>query len=272
MKDLHNLFEQSDNAIAEAFLQLCKERVDYFLLFLSRGEEIPYLEGVHKYVFDYIPDLRTNFFQREYCRRYLSKNYSQDGFDYDQADDVYDLITEMLVYSHIWEDVGFLKMLLRLASLLIGKEYPWKNEDIEKHRKYHTLITKNIIEPLNSKKLKLGNLLQIAYCSQIRNSFAHSMYEIHYDSRKVTIWGDIPEEYKYDITFEDFQKRFLYTVRIWNQLFKQFDQYRENAAQNNMQTSSILLPEGGGNLFIHAEMIKRGDDLEAGFKGYVTKS
>ena len=98
------------------------------------------------------------------------------------------------------------------------------------------------------------------------------MYEIHYESRKVTIWGDIPEEYKYDITFEDFQKRFLYTVRIWNQLFKQFDLYREIAAKNNMQTSSILLSEGGGNLFIHAEMIKRGDDLETGFKGYVTKS
>lgn len=271
MKDLHILFEQSDNAIAEAFLQLCKERVDYFLLFLSRGEEIPYLEGVHKYVFDYIPDLRTNFFQREYCRRYLSKNYSQDGFDYDQADDVYDLITEMLVYSHIWEDVGFLKMLLRLASLLIDKEYPWKNEDIEKHRKYHTLITKNIIEPLNSKKLKLGNLLQIAYCSQIRNSFAHSMYEIHYDSRKVTIWGDIPEEYKYDITFEDFQKRFLYTVRIWNQLFQQFDKFREIAAENEMQSSIVKLSNDDGYLYLHAEMKEKLGKHESSIRGFIAR-
>lgn len=32
MKDLHILFEQSDKAITEAFLQLCKERIDYFFV------------------------------------------------------------------------------------------------------------------------------------------------------------------------------------------------------------------------------------------------
>lgn len=265
------IFSQCDTAINDAMLLLCQERFDHFLLFLSRGEIIPNLGEVSKYVFDYLPDLRANFYQREFCVRYLRKNYSHDGFNYNKEEDVYELITEMLIYSHIWEDVGFLKILLRLSTLLIGNEYLWTTEKIEKHEEYYTIITNQIIKPLKRKKLKLGELLKCAYSSNIRNSFAHSMYEINSYSRNITIWGSRPKEYRYSITFDEFQKKFLYTIRIWNQLFQQFDKFREIAAENEMQSSIVKLPNDDGYLYLHAEMKEKLGKHESSIRGFIAR-
>ena len=270
MKDkLKEIFSLCDTAIKDAMLQLGQERFDHFLLFLARGEILPHQEGINKYVSDYTSDLRENFYQREYCVRYLKRNYSQEGFNYDTEDDIYELITEMLIYSHIWEDVGFLKKLMRLSTLLIGEEYPWTTEEIEKHERYYTIITGQIIKPLKRKKLKLGELLECAYSSNIRNSFAHSMYEIIPYSRSIRIWGTRPREYNYNITFDDFQEKFLYTIRIWNQLFYQFEEFRLIAAQNKMKSSVIKLPSDDGQIFLGAEMRERSGKLEPSIRFFI---
>ena len=68
--------------------------------------------------------------------------------------------------------------------------------------------------------------------------------------------------------FEEFQEKFLKTIRIWNYLFHLIDECRKNAAKDKL-VSGMIPVEDGKNMQICAEMIKRGEKYEPCFRGQV---
>lgn len=274
MERIKNIYDECEIAVLNALTKLMAKDENSFLLLLSRAEFVlqnDKLERVTDILLDYRWDLKTYQHQHNFITRYLERNYSTEGFSYSTEIDVDDLILEMLIYSHIWEDIGFLKILMRLSQLLESNEYLWKTQ-LESHRRMHEKITEQIIPPLRAQGLKLAELVDRSYCSQLRNSFAHTMYSIEFDKREIQIWGDQPKPYKYYITFDDFQQKFLYTAIMWNHLFKYFEQFRNTAATEQMYTNWIQLPDDFGYLQLKAKIIDRGDWIEPGFDGYVIKS
>lgn len=275
MVKIGEIFNECEVALGETMRTLWAKRPDYFLLYLARGEynaSAEGIEGISAYMTDYTMDLHNIHYQQEFIVRYLNRNYKSEGFDYQSEEDVNDLIIEMLIYSHIWEDVGFLKLLVRLAELLDGKDYDWST-DLKYHNELYETMHTRVIEPLKNQKLALGDLIESAYSSHIRNAFAHSMYSIYYESRTIVIWGGRSEDKSWRdvIPFEDFQEKLLKTIRIWNQLYHWHEECRKAAALDNMCTNWITVPNGRC-LRLKAKMIQRGDRMEPCFRGEVAKN
>lgn len=271
MVDIGKIFNECENALGDAMRTLYEDRPDYFLLFLSQGEYnhlCKNIEGLSPYMTDYTWDFQINTHQRNCIVHYLNRNYRKPGFSYSE-DNIDDLITEMMLYSHIWEDICFLKFLLRLSLLIDGQDYLWIT-DLEYHTDLYETIQDQIIAPLKKKGLHLGELIASSYSSNIRNSFSHSMYSIDVNRRMISLWGGRTKDksWNQDLTFEEFQEKFLKSVRIWNTLFHLIDECRRNAALG--QSTSGLIPlESEKVLQIWAEMRKRGDVLEPCFRGKV---
>ena len=269
--DIGQIFNDCENAIVEALTMLYKNRPDYLILFLSQGEYNPLcekIEGVSSYCTDYTMNFHENHYQRDYIIHYLNRNYKRPGYTYTE-ETIDDLITEMMIYSIIWEDVGYLKFLLRLAQLVDEKDYIW-DTGLEYHNYLHTVITEQIISPLKNQRLALGDLIQSAYSSDIRNAFAHSMYTIYPDSRKIELWLGRDEKGRRRewMTFDEFQEKFLLTIRIWNYLFHMVEECRKSVATDKVKTGLIPLPDGKV-MEIWAEMMTRGDKLMPSFRGKV---
>lgn len=274
MVKIGEIFQECEVALGDAMRTMNAKRPDNFLLYLARGEYNAWMKGisgVSPYLTDYTMDLHNIHYQQRYIIQYLERNYKHEGFDYRNEEDVNDLITEMLIYSHIWEDVGYLKLLIRLAEMLDGKDYDWST-DLEYHSELYETIHKRVIEPLKNQQMALGDLIEQAYSSHIRNAFAHSMYSIYYESRIIEIWGGRSEDksWRERIPFEVFQEKFLKTIRIWNQLYHWHEECRKAAAIDKICTNWIPLPDGKC-LQLHAEMLQRGDRFEPCFRGVVAK-
>ena len=271
--EIGEIFNDCENAIGEAMTMLYKNRPDYLILFLSQGEYSPLLEkieGVGPYCTDYAMDFHENHYQRDYIIHYLNRNYKKPSYTYTE-ETIDDLITEMMIYSIIWEDVGYLKFLLRLAQLEDGKDYIW-DTGLEYHNYLHTVITEQIIAPLQNQGLALGDLIQSAYSSDIRNAFAHSMYTIYPDSRKIELWlgRDEKSRRREWMSFDEFQKKFLMSIRIWNYLFHVVEECRKCVATDKARTRLLPLPDGKA-MELWAEMQLRGDKMIPCFRGKVYK-
>ena len=269
---LRTIFQDCDIAVQEAIVRLYENQPNHFLLFLARGEYFSNegnVKGFTPYLLDYMPDLYNNYYQRKYVVDYLQRNYSKEGFSYQEEKEINDLITEMLIYSHIWEDVGFLKLLVRLAELLDAKDYSWSIDDIDYHNQLYKIINKGVITSLKNQNLQLSEIIETAYSSHIRDAFAHSMYSINFENRTIRIWGGRTAMRKWEeiIPFDSFQEKFLKTIRVWNQLYYLIDQCRYCAAKDNLATE-ITLPNNK-KLYIYATMKDRGDSQEPSFFGSV---
>ena len=274
MNKCSEIFNECDNAVGVALNTLYKRRPDYFLLLLARGEynaALGKIKDAAPYLLDFNKDLYDNHYQQEFIIHYINRNYKRDGFEYAEESDMDDLITEMMIYSHIWEDVGFLKLLLRMAEMLDGKEYRWIT-DLEYHNELYTTIQNKVVKPLIRQNLALGDLIKSAYSSHIRDAFAHSMYSIDFENQKIRMWGGRKEAKKWGnvLTFEEFQIKFLKTIRIWNQMYHLCDECLKLAANENL-TGEIHLSKSK-KMFIRAEWIKRGEIFDPYFRGVVTRN
>lgn len=271
MIDIGKIFNECETALVDAMEMLYQDRPDYFILFLSQAEYNPLgetIDGMSPYMTDYAWDFHVNYHQRNYIIHYLNRNYKRSGFIYTE-DSVDDLVTEMMIYSHIWEDVCFVKFLLRLSQLIDGKDYVWKT-DVEYHTDLYETIKDKIITPLKTQRLQLGEIIESAYCSHVRNAFSHSMYSIDVNRREILLWGGRSNEKRWQqmISFDEFQEKFLKSIRIWNTLFHLINECRRKAAEAKLVSGIILLPEGK-NMLIWAEMRKHGEICEPTFKGQV---
>ena len=65
---------------------------------------------------------------------------------------------------------------------MCNEGYLW-NPNIPKNGKY-MFVKNKIITPLQKKNFSLGNIVTKAFDSNIRNAFAHSLYNVDIKSRK----------------------------------------------------------------------------------------
>ena len=90
--------------------------------------------------------------------------------------------------------------------------------------------------------LKIARILREAFCTPIRNAFAHALYDVNADTREITIY---PQTGYQTLSFSDFQKKFLYSAllinRLHNGMMALHDHY---GAKNGCLTEPFMLPKG----------------------------
>ena len=146
----------------------------------------------------------------------------------------------MMIYSHIWESHYFLKLLVRIAHFLDGKDYDW-NLDVS--QKNHSLIIDNVIDPLISKNIALGNFVEECYQSDIRNAFAHAQYTIDRENKTIMMFQKSLHGNS-RITYKQFQEKFLKSICLCYFLTNTIEKLRFAAGEYRLQSGAILMPNG----------------------------
>lgn len=238
---LKEIYDEVIDVIEKSFRKIAKEDYLSFILYIGRAEMIPGLK-THigtDCVIDYRLDRYYDVTREAFYIRYMNRNYKKEGFIYEGESGIDDLSIEMMIYCHLWDSVYFLKSLYRLAAILDGKGYKW-NLNVPENGKYN-FVKDNIISPLQAKNIELGNLVAKAFDSNIRNAFAHSLYSVDVELRKVyTRTRQGLRAY----TFEEFQKIFLYSVILMNKL-QNFIEINHDAEgrRNAVLTKAFFTPD-----------------------------
>ena len=237
--------------INDLMFRLYQKSYNDFILLIARGQTITGLEKVSpsrsNYSLDYTLDEYYDETREKFYVEYLKLKYKKTGFDYRTDDGFFCLNIELMIYCHIWESSLFLKTLKHITDLLIGKEYDW---DIElPDKKIKSFIKQKVIEPLVDIKDEFGQLLEKAYSPNLRNSFAHSLYHIDMEQRKIHLYIKRLDEKDCigrTITFEEFQERFLYSINLCYLLRVSINHQREMASKSHggAITKAFKVPSG----------------------------
>lgn len=240
---LKEILKETVESINEAFDSMA--RIDYnaFILFIGRADVIPQLKkdtgNKSNYVIDYQLDKYYDETREAFYLRYMNKYYKKDASGYQDDEGIDRLHLEMMIYSHIWESHYFLKSLYRIASILSGKGYSWI-PTIPKGGKYD-LLKNDVIKPLSDNDYKLGSIIDKSYKSSIRNAFAHSLYYIDPTKKKIHLK---PRSGSLTLTFEEFQRCFLDSVLLMNQLQNALEYHHNKAAEvNKALTEPFMTPD-----------------------------
>lgn len=145
-----------------------------------------------------------------------------------------------------------LSPLYRLSCILCNEGYQW-NPHIPENGKY-MFVKDKIITPLQKKNFSLGNIVTKAFDSNIRNAFAHSLYNVDIKSRKIYTRTKLGNK---TYTFDEFQRLFLYSVILMNklQIYLEKD-HIEAAKMNTAITESFFTPDRV-KVQVYAKMVDR---------------
>lgn len=213
-----------------------------FLLLVGRADKI---DGQKQtcgtdYVIEYVYDRAMDETRDRFYLRYLNKNYNKEGFDYSGEYGLDCLSIEMMIYTHLWDSLYFLKSLIRIASLVQDNKYNW--DPIIKDSGKWEFIRKSIIQPIKAKNFSLGSIIEKGYSSDIRNAFAHSLYSIYPNTRTIDIR---PKRGHQSLKFEDFQRKFLYSIILMNKMQNIQEFYHDKYASIHDFSSDIFeTPDG----------------------------
>lgn len=237
--------------VDDLMFRLYHKSYNDFILLIARGQTIPRLERVSptrsNYSLDYTLDEHYDETREKFYVEYLNSKYKKDGFDYRTDDGFLCLNIELMIYCHIWESSLFLKTLKRVTDLLTDQEYDWEIELPD--MKIKPFIKDSIIKPLVDIEDEFGLLLKKAYSPNLRNSFAHSLYHIDMEQRKIYLYiKKIDEEdcVGRTVSFEEFQERFLYSINLCYLLRLAINHQREMAANSHGRaiTKAFKVPSG----------------------------
>jgi hypothetical protein len=240
---LVEIVEEVELAINEAINAMVEMDYNSFILFIGRADVIPLLKEStgSECVIDYQLDRYYDETREAFYIRYLNRNYKREGFNYSGESGIDDLSIEMMIYTHLWDSMYFLKSIYRIAQALSGKGYAW-NPQIPENGKY-SFMKNEVIAPLVEKGYMIGDILQKGYKSSIRNAFAHSLYTVDKEKREISLR---PTSSPHEIlTFEEFQKCFLYSTLLMNRLQNSLEMsHMEAAKTNSALTKPFLTPDG----------------------------
>lgn len=165
------------------------KRVDYYLyaLFLSQAyyeplymqcpQHVPY--GTEEYYSRYVDETRLTFF----CK-YMNHFRTLPKWDEMDNDSViYEISSQLMLYSHIWESRSFLTCLIQIVSILSNHKYKWII-NFPKAGKGN-MIKQNILDLLPNVNEQIRNFITSCYDIDLRNSFAHSAFIIDTDKREI---------------------------------------------------------------------------------------
>lgn len=255
---LREIFIEVLSAIDDALIRIAQEDYNSYILFIGRADVIP---GLNAHVgtdccIDYQLDRYYDETREGFYLRYLNRNYHLEGFSYEGDSGIDDLSIEMMIYCHLWDSSYFLKSLFRLASILVGNGYQW-NPEIPENGK-HQFISNNIIAPLKQKNIPLGAIVEKAYSSVIRNAFAHALYIVEVDSRRIQTRT---RQGIYSYSFDEFQQKFLYSVILMNKLQNALESNHDKAGSKNTALTHAFYTPDGVKVQVYGEMVKRGDSF-----------
>lgn len=260
---LEEIYKEVTEAVVDSFDKIAKDDYISFILYIGRAEIIPELKRIVGTccVIDYQLDRYYDETRESFYLHYLNRNYTKEGFHYEGESGIDDLSIEMMIYCHLWDSNYFLKSLYRLASILDGKGYLW-NTDIKENGKYN-FIKDKIISPLRTQNISLGNIVAKAYDSNIRNAFAHSLYNVDVEARKIYTRT---KQGNRTYTFEEFQKVFLYSVILMNKLQKYLEDNHDIACEKNTALTNAFITPDGVKVEVYGQMRIRGRKLYPEFK------
>lgn len=251
-------------AIDEAINAMAKVDYNSFILFIGRADVESRLKTPLGYecVIDYQLDRYYDETREAFYLRYLNRNYRKDGFAYTGDSGIDDLSIEMMIYTHLWDSTYFLKSIYRIASVLSGNGYAW-DPSIPIRGKYN-FIQNQVIKPLISGGYKIGVVLQKGYKSSIRNAFAHALYSVDVDKREIQLR---PTSSPWEmLSFEEFQRFFLYSSLLMNKLQNCLEINHDAAAKiNGALTEAFYIPDGI-KVQVIAEMNQVGDIINPHYK------
>lgn len=268
MSLLHEIDFKVSSAIEEALAALCKVSQPNFCLLIARAGVQPMLENIGKsrYVMDNAMDVYHDETRQQFYLNYLNANYRKGVLDYSQKDGLDKLYIEMMIYSHLWDSQRFLKDIYRIATMVAGKPYDWELE-LEDGISYK-VMQEEIIMPLKTKGLRLGEVIDASYSSHIRNSFAHSLFDIDTQSRKIQLRSKHIKNYEESIlSFDTFQDKFLHSIFLYYCLTNIIEQNRLEAAKANAAITDAFLAPDGRKMQLFGEVIESKGKLYPRFRG-----
>ena len=215
------------------------------------------------YIVDDIWDIFRWKTQERFYIRYLNKNYRKNGFLYQGEEGIDDLNIEMMIYSHIWASNDFLKTLYRLGEILKGESYSWKIDVEDFSFGKNDWMQNNVIAPIEKNSLRILDFLKVAFCTPLRNAFAHALYDINAEKQKITIY---PQSGYHILNYSEFQRKFLYSAFIINSLHNELmilhDQY---AKMNGCLTKPFIITEGV-KCQLFGQLTRRGNEIFPEFR------
>lgn len=240
---LREIVNEVESAIDEAINALAKKDYNAFILFIGRADVMPLLKESTgtECVIDYQRDRYYDDTREAFYIRCLNRNYRKEGFSYFGDSGIDDLSIEMMIYTHLWDSMYYLKSIYRIAYALSGNGYAW-NPNIPENGKYK-FMKDEVIAPLIANGYKMGEVLNKGYKSSIRNAFAHSLYTVDKEKRTISLR---PTSSPYEtLTFEEFQKCFLYSTILMNRLLNSLEvNHMEAAKTNAVLTEEFFTPDG----------------------------
>ena len=256
------------NAIQEALVFLSRISQPNYCLLIARAGVLPMLENIGKsrYVMDSAMDIYHDETRQQFYLNYLNTNYREGVLNYTEKDGLDKLYVEMMIYSHLWNSQRFLKDIYRIATMIAGRPYDWEL-DLEDGLSYKQMIY-DIITPLKSNDLELGDIIDSCYSSHIRNSFAHSLFDIDVSSRKIHLRSKHIKTHKESmLTFDEFQDKFLHSIFLCYCLTNIIDTYRLEAAKANTAITDAFLAPDGRKMQLFGEVIENNGKMYPRFRG-----
>lgn len=260
---LKQIVHEVELAIDDAYIKMAREDYRSYVLLIGRADVISTLKTCSptECVIDYQLDRYYDVTREGFYLRYLNRNYRREGFHYEGDEGIDDLSIEMMIYDHLWESSYFLKSLVRIAAILVGKGYIW-NPTIPEKGKWE-YIHKNVIDPLKENGIALGEIVEKGYSSDIRNAFAHALYNVNVERKTIEIR---PKTGFKTISFEVFQKKFLYSVILMNRMQNALELNHKMTCQlNGFITEPFFTPDGV-KVQVLAEEVERGDIMYPEFR------
>jgi len=265
---LHEIEAKVNNAIEEALLSLSRISQPNYCLLIARAGVEPMLEtiGKSRYVMDNAMDVYHDETRQRFYLNYLNANYSKGVLDYTEEDGLDNLYIEMMIYSHLWDSQRFLKDIYRIATMIAGRPYDWEL-GIEDGLSYK-VMKDEVIVPLKTKGLKLGEIIESSYSSHIRNSFAHSLFDIDVHSREIHLRSKHIKTLEDSLlTFDAFQDKFLHSIFLCYCLTNIIDIYRLEAAKANTAITDVFEAPNGKKMQLFGEVIERKGKRYPSFRG-----
>ena len=260
---LFELREQIAEAIDEAYKEMASKHYVEYILFIGRGDVVPGLKQQvgTDCVVDYSLDTYYDKTRSDFYLHYLNRNYRKDGFSYQGEQGIDDLHIELMIYCHLWDSAYFIKSMCRMASIVSGNGYLWSVEI--PWRKKDKFMQEIIINPLKGSGLKMGRIVEECYDPSVRNAFAHSLYSLDVEQRKISFR---PESGFKMMSFEEFQKLFLQSVELMNLMENALElNHIEAAKLNGALTDEFKTPEGV-KVQVFGQMAKRGSQIYPEFR------
>ena len=253
-KMIKEIIEEILQAIEDSFVTIAKDDYISYILYIGRADVISELKAHFgtSCVIDYQLDRYYDATRELFYLHYLNRNYSKEGFKYDGEAGIDDLSIEMMIYCHLWDSSYFLKSLYRLSCILCNEGYQW-NPNIPENGKYK-FVKNKIITPLQKKNFSLGNIVTKAFDSNIRNAFAHSLYNVDIKSRKIYTRTKLGNK---TYTFDEFQRLFLYSVILMNRLQNYLEKNHIEAAKMNTAITESFFTPDRVKVQVYAKMVDR---------------